>query len=138
MEINSDLPVFIVDSSWLVALSSQDDTTHSQARKIADRISSETVVILPAEVFSETINALWRKVNKPTALRAAESVLSSTAYTFLETTKEIRLAAVKVFEKAKKTISFTDCLVMTFADHFKTKTILGFDESFSKSGYSLP
>lgn len=138
MEIKSDSPIFIVDSSYLVALGNQNDATHQRAKKIANEISAEIIVVLPGEIFSETINALWRKVNKQTAVVVAKDIPVSTAYTFVETEKEIRLDAVEKFEKAKKSVSFTDCLVMAFADHLKTKTILGFDESFSKFGYSLP
>lgn len=130
--------VVLIDSSYLVAISSQDDASHRQAQNLALRVvSSNIVLILPGEVFSETINTLWRKVNKATAIKAVKVILSS-SYSLPQTTDAIRLSALEKFEKQPNSVSFTDCLVMAFADSFKTKTILGFDEAFVKSGYSLP
>lgn len=128
----------IADSSYLVAVHSLDDASYQRAKEIIKKVDPVEVVVLPAEVFSETINTLWRKVSKATAVKAVENILSREEYSFPETTKEIRESALKKFTKQPNSVSFTDCLVMAFADHFKTKTILGFDESFSRSGYLLP
>lgn len=130
--------MIIADSSFLVALHSIGDASHKQAIEAVKKVDPTTVVILPAEVFSETINTLWHKVSKATAVKAVENILSREEYSIPETTNEIRKSALNKFEKQPNSVSFTDCLVMAFADHFKTKTVLSFDESFSKSGYSLP
>ena len=128
----------IVDSSYLISLSHEKDALYKKAGTIAANLSSETTIVLPAEIFSETINAIWRKVSKPLALEIAQSILSSNAYTFLETTGEIRSSALEKFKRQPNSVSFTDCLVMAFADELKTKYILGFDETFTKNGYTLP
>lgn len=130
--------MIVVDSSFLVAIHSAEDASHKQAVEIAKKVDPATVVLLPAEVFSETINTLWHKVSKSTAVKTVKEILSREEYSVPETTKEIHQIALEKFERQPNSVSFTDCLVMAFTDHFKTKTILGFDESFSKSGYSLP
>ena len=48
---------------------------------------------------------------------------------------------MNAFEKLKNqalSVSFTDCLVMVFADKYKTEEVFGFDEAFGKNGYKLP
>jgi predicted nucleic acid-binding protein len=50
----------------------------------------------------------------------------------------IREKALIRFEKSAKGVSFTDCLVMAFADEYKTNLIFGFDDVFSKCGYQNP
>mgnify|MGYP003394080047 CR=1 FL=1 len=128
----------VVDSSYLVSLSHEKDSLYKRAQNIAKSLSGEIILILPAEVFSETINAVAKKIDKKIGIRVAENILSSQFYNFWETNKEIRLEALGKFKTQPNSVSFTDCLVMAFADHFKTKHILGFDEAFSKNGYSLP
>jgi len=129
--------ILIIDSSFLVAINYHFDSTYGRAKKVADELSSNALVILPSEVFSETINTLWRKVSKERAQEVAEDINSSEIYTFEQTSTEIRSLALEKFKNQKKGVSFTDCLVMAFADSFKTKKILGFDEAFSQNGYSL-
>lgn len=136
MEINLNNYV-IVDSSYLVSLSHEKDALYVRANEIASSLSSQIIIILPAEVFSETINTLWKKVDKELAIQIAKSILSSKIYTFAETTGEIRASAIKIFEAQNKSVSYTDCVVMAFADSYKTKKILGFDETFTQNGYAM-
>lgn len=127
--------IYIIDSSYLFSLSVDNDSNHQKAYKISKDLSGELIV--PSEVFSETINVLWKKVSKDQAVQTATDIIKGGNISFPETTKEIRELAVQKFEKQKKGVSFTDCLVMAFADSFKTKKILGFDEVFRQNGYTV-
>lgn len=130
--------IAIIDSSYLFSLAIAVDSNHKKALAISKRLEKFETLVIPSEVFSETINAVWKKIEKTQAILTAKDILEANYYFFPETTEEIRLLALAKFEKAKKSVSFTDCLVMAVADHFKTKTILGFDEAFTSSGYRLP
>lgn len=134
---SSEQTVVIADSSALVSLASIPDSNHKLAEKIALKFkNTEGTIILPAEIFAETINTLWRKVSKAQALTTARSILGSATYSLVDTPSEIRTLALKTFERQRsKNISFTDCLVMAFAIEHQTKLIFGFDESFKKNGF---
>jgi predicted nucleic acid-binding protein len=132
-------PPAIADSSGLISLIFKTDSNHSKARLISKNLAETDInLIVPGEVITEIINVLGKKTNHKIALRSANKILSQTDYQFIETTPEIRLLALKKFSSSKESISFTDCLVMAFADQYKTKLIFGFDQSFSQSGYQNP
>lgn len=134
MEENNS--VVIVDSSALFAIEDLKDSTHQKALEIYPTIPADTQVIIPAEIFAETVNTVWKKLNKKAAIDCAKKILSSTGFTILESSHELRLASLNIFENLQsKNISFTDCLVMAFAKKFKTKFIFGFDEGFKKNGF---
>lgn len=70
------------------------------------------------------------------AVKQGEDLLSSRILIMVETTPIICQNAFDKFKKQPKSVSFTDCLVMAFADEFATKDIFGFDEAFRKNGYT--
>lgn len=53
----------------------------------------------------------------------------------LPSNDNIRLRALQNFQNQPAYVSFTDCVVMAFADEYETKDIFGFDEAFRKNGY---
>lgn len=129
----------IADASALVSLAYLDDVNHKQALSIADEMKrSAASLIIPTEVFAETINILGKKFNHTLANRFAEELFSSSEYDTLDTNQEIRIHALEKFKRQAESVSFTDCLVMAVADSYETKEIFGFDDCFKKNGYSLP
>lgn len=136
ISMETDSPI-IADSSGLFALIDHNDTTHNKAKKISETLlSASNVILISSEIFAETINTLWKKTSKAKSLLAAHYFLGTSGFIIIETPQEVRHHALKIFEELKsKMPSFTDCLVMSFANHFKTKLIFGFDECFKTSGY---
>ena len=129
-------PPIIADSSALVSLATVTDSNYSQAIAIARKIEEENLqVVIPGDVFSETLNVLGRKSSHQIALGTAETILNSNSFIIAETNAKIRDNALTIFKNQAQSVSFTDCLVMAFADHFHTKTIFGFDEIFRKNKY---
>ena len=129
-------PPIIADSSALVSLATVTDSNYSQAIAIARKIEEENLqVVIPGDVFSETLNVLGRKSSHQIALGTAETILNSNSFIIAETNTKIRDNALTIFKNQAQSVSFTDCLVMAFADHFHTKTIFGFDEIFRKNKY---
>lgn len=126
----------IIDSSAFIALGTITDTNYKKASSISNRISEENRrIVMPGKIFTEIINVAGKKVNHQAALDQAHKILSSSAMHIEETTPKIRQNALKKFEKQPESVSFTDCLVMAFADEFETKEIFGFDEVFKRNGY---
>jgi predicted nucleic acid-binding protein len=131
--------IIIADSSALVSLAITSDSNHQIAAKTSLAIKKNAhQVLIPGDVFTETINVLGKKSGHLAAISMAESIAQSTQLLIAETTPEIRDNALKIFEKQANSVSFTDCLVMAFADYYHTKFIFGFDEIFQKNHYIRP
>lgn len=130
------MKLVITDSSALVALASKDDTTHDIAIKISEKIKERGwSLIIPGEVFTETVNLLGKKFGHKLAIEFGGEILRSDEYEIIDTDNETRQKAFEKFKLEANSTSFTDCIVMAFADHFETKDIFGFDEIFNKNGY---
>ena len=126
----------IVDSSALFSIFSPSDTNHNIAKKIGLDIAKQAFsLIVPGEIFTETVNVLGKKINHQITSKYGSFILTTEDYIIFETTPQIRAEAFNKFQKQPRSVSFTDCLVMAFADEFETKEIFGFDETFRKNGY---
>lgn len=129
-------PPVVADSSALVSLASVTDGNHKLAVKISRSLAQEKrSVIVPGGVVTETINVFGKKVSHRSAVRVGEKLIYSKELLLAETTPEVRRQALLKFKKQAGSVSFTDCLVMAFADSFSTREIFGFDEVFRKNGY---
>jgi predicted nucleic acid-binding protein len=132
--------VIIVDSSALVALAVETDALHAAAVHASrNLIATRDRLIIPSDVFTETMNLLGKMSGHETAMRLSYEILtpSQSGFEVLEATPVIRKAALQRFAKQPQRVSFTDCLVMAFAEAYQTKTIFGFDEAFRKNGFQI-
>jgi len=129
----------IADSSALVSLFVTTDINNTKARSVLKAVSkTERTIIIPCEVFAETINLLGKKFSHAQAIEAALLILSVDIFIITPTTAVMRQNALKEFGVILKGVSYTDCLVMAVADIHRTTKIFGFDDVFRKSGYQLP
>ncbi len=132
----------IIDSSALVSLIVKADSNHKKATQISQEIIEiQNELILPYEVFAETINVIGKKSGKKEAIEAVNYCIEyheKEVITFSATNSELIIRGSEKFSDLKKSVSFTDCLVMAFADEFDTKVIFGFDKVFAQNGYTLP
>jgi len=62
--------------------------------------------------------------------------LATKIFLVVESSEYIRIEALRKFHNQPAAVSFTDCLVMAFADFYETREIFGFDEAFRKNGYA--
>jgi len=131
--------VIIADSSALVSLISQTDDNHPKAQQtlkiLQDANTDISAVIIPSDVFSETLNVVGKKAGHAYALRGAKIMLTHPAFTLVASDQKVREQALALFAHQPESVSFTDCMVMAIADRYQSKKIFGFDESFKKSGY---
>ena len=129
--------VIVVDSSALISLFLPADYNHKRAFEISLQISKQNLkVLIPGEIITETINVFGKKSGHEKAVGFGQKILTSPFYIKAETTPIIRQNAFEKFKSQPESVSFTDCLVMAFADEQKTKDIFGFDEVFGKNGYT--
>ncbi|OGE09984.1 hypothetical protein A3A60_03865 [Candidatus Curtissbacteria bacterium RIFCSPLOWO2_01_FULL_42_26] len=128
--------IVVVDSSALVSLFSPDDSNHQIAKKLSLTLKNQnTVLIVPGEIFTETVNVFGKKISHEIATKYGSFILTRQEYTIAETNHLIRGSAFEKFQDQPKSVSFTDCLVMAFADDYETREIFGFDDAFRKNGY---
>lgn len=125
----------VVDSSAIVSLASLDDSNHKKAREIIKLLqNNQKVLVLPSEIFTETLNVTGKKMGRKKQLEVGKDLLSG-SMVFIETEDKIRKTAFDKLKKSTPSTSFTDCLVMAIADSLETREIFGFDEVFKKQGY---
>src|SRR3989338_4230056 len=114
--------IIIADSSGIISLISKTDKNHSQAVKISLKLEKDKgSVIIPSEVFAETLNIAGKKLGHKIALSVAEKILSMKTFLISDTNEKIRKRALEIFKDQSESVSFTDCTVMANADLFKTK-----------------
>jgi predicted nucleic acid-binding protein len=101
-------------------------------------------VLLPREIFAETITVVSKRINREAGVKAAWAILERRRvgdFVFIETDPLVYEKAIDLLQTAKGSRgapSFFDCLVMAFASQYQTPYIFGFDDAFIKNGYRLP
>lgn len=129
-------PPIIADSSGLVSLISEDDINHKLAIKLSKELDGlSALIVVPGDVFSETLNVIGKKLSHGLAVDVGKEISDSRAYVIIETDELLRNNALNLFTHQAESVSFTDCVVMSFADKFNTKDIFGFDKTFKTNGY---
>jgi predicted nucleic acid-binding protein len=131
--------VIILDSSGIVSLLHHGDSRHEDAVAIARGIGNRRIdIILPTEVFAETMNVIGKKRGNATAIAQGRGIVAEKGYFLLASRPEVIEMALVKLESQKQSVSYIDCLVMAWADHYHTKVIFGFDGAFAAAGYRLP
>ena len=135
--------VVILDSSALIAQINVKDLWHAKANKTAGFIArTERKVLLPAEVFAETLNRIGNNIGSQAAVAAGNALLARDAtgdILLTQSNPSLAAAALQMLNTVEETQdkrpSFVDCLVMATADFYDTHEIFGFDAVFAKNGY---
>ena len=135
MEKTADSPI-IADTSALVSLATDTDHNHIPAKEAATRLREVSrPIILPADIFVETVNVLGKRSGHETALKAAAELLRPGSQFVLIETFPYLHQALERFKDQAPGVSLTDCMVMVVADHYGTKDIFGFDRQFVEAGH---
>jgi len=125
----------IADASGLISLISTTDANHAAALRMADHFARiQGTVIVPGAVFAETLTVLGAD-GPAVAIAAGETILATPTFLLTSDAEELQLRALALWRDQPGAVSFTDCLVMAFAEHYETLDIFGFDEVFHRSGY---
>ena len=135
MEKIADSPI-IADTSALVSLATPTDHNHIPAKEAAVLLhQASRPIILPADIFVETVNVLGKRSGHETALKAAAGLLRPGSHFVLIETLPYLNRALERFKDQAPSVSLTDCLVMAVADDYGTKDIFEFDKQFEDAGY---
>ena len=135
MEKIADSPI-IADTSALVSLATDTDHNHMPAKEAAARLREVSrPIILPADIFVETVNILGKRSGHETALKAAAELLRPEGQFVLIETLPYLSRALEKFKDQAPGVSLTDCMVMAVAEAYGTKEIFGFDKQFEDAGY---
>ena len=135
MEKIAESPL-IADTSALVSLATDTDHNHVPAKEAAARLHKVSrPIILPTDVFVETINVLGKRSGHETALKAAAELLRPGSQFVLIETRQYLSRALEIFKNQPPGVSLTDCIVMAVADDYATLDIFGFDMQFVEAGY---
>ena len=112
----ADSPI-IADTSALVSLATDTDHNHIPAKEAAARLREVArPIILPADIFVETVNVLGKRSGHETALKAAAELLRpGSQFVLIETIPYLSRALEKLKGQAPG-VSLTDCMVMAVAD----------------------
>jgi predicted nucleic acid-binding protein len=136
MEKTTEQPI-IADTSGLVSLVTDTDQNHDPATQAAAKLQEASrPIILPFDVYVETINVLGKKSGHETALKAAAQLLHPESQFIILETRPYLVAALDKFKDQPSAVSLTDCIVMSIADEYGTKDIFGFDKQFADAGYT--
>lgn len=129
----------IADSSGIISLINPPDSDHRHALRLIKRLEQiRGSIIVPEDVYSETVNIVGRKLGHQVAVAVGKQLLGSAAFILGETSAEIREAGFEMFEDQSSAVSLTDCLVMAWAEYYDTRDIFGFDAVFRQNGYRMP
>jgi predicted nucleic acid-binding protein len=135
---NSQTRFISVDTSALISFFNPNDSNHDLATSLLESLADQLVVMVtPVDAYSETMNTLWKKLGRATAVTVAEYLAGQSQFLLVDTA-ELMPASLEKFKTATGGPSFVDSVVMATADKFETKEIFGFDECFRKNGYALP
>ena len=135
MEKTANSPI-IADTSALVSLATDTDHNHIPAKEAAARLREVSrPIILPADIFVETVNVLGKRSGHETALKAAAELRRpGSQFILIETVPYLNRALERLKDQAPG-VSLTDCIVMVVADAYGTKDVFGFDMQFVEAGY---
>jgi predicted nucleic acid-binding protein len=129
----------IIDSSALVALMYPGDADHGKALALSTALGhANRAVLVPLEVLAETLNILGKKFGRTVAVTVGERLLRGEGLLIFQPTEAPIRPALAKWRGQAGGVSYTDCVVMAYADQYQTKEIFGFDDAFRKNGYRLP
>lgn len=116
--------MYIVDTSLLYALFSENDVHHKEARNLVSK--SETIFI-PSDIWSETVSLIHYRQGYEQAVRSGKALLDLPHIDLLASRMDIVRSSWKIYRKNDGNFSFPDCVVLTWCDD-KNAEPLTFDK----------
>ncbi len=131
-------PIIIADTSALYSLMNRLDRNHRAARAAAEELAHRADnVLVPWDVFVETMNTVGKKNGHTQALAIADYLTKTPLFLVIDVSERARREALGRFGRQPESVSFADCLVMAVDDEYETKRIFGFDQAFDRNGYRI-
>ena len=118
------------------------DPPHLEALAINETLLIDNwTVLLPSEVFAETLNVIGKKLGRGDAVLVGRTLIERQAagqVEFIHAGPDTHAKALDLQDSGLGGPSFVDALVMALADMHDTRYVFGFDATFKKNGYRLP
>lgn len=137
---STKLSTIFVDTDAFVALIKKNDSNHTKAKKIFQKLQSMAIEFTTSNyVFSETITILSQKVNHATAVRYIDAMLSSgNIFNIKRADETIEDLAISIFkDQTSKNISFADCANMAVIRKLGLDGIFSFDRAYTTNKIPL-
>lgn len=117
----------IADTSALYALFNENDIHHEEAKK---DFEDTNPIIIPPEIWSETLSLIQYRQGKEEAVRAGEALLDL-PHVDLRSGNIKRLnSSWETFKESNRDLSFPDSVVISWCDD-KKATPISFDEELN-------
>ena len=131
--------LIIADTSGLYSLINPFDRNHNFIVQAARELTTEaTALLVPWDIFVETINTTGKKNGHDLALSVARYLQETPLFAIAITAdRSVFDDALARYAEQPQSVSFTDCIVMAVADSYQTKEIFGFDLAFARNGYRI-
>src|SRR5262245_55682048 len=128
-----------VDTSALVGKLLESDERHSRAQETMRRLLRDGRELLTTDyVFDEVVTRVRGRATHEDAVRAGDSILSSTVIEVIDVDSGLRKEAWRLFKKYRdQMLSFTDCTSFAVMGKFSLREVFTFDDDFSKVGFEI-
>lgn len=117
-----------VDTNFIVALFSPEDSLHQQAEKLSKSLSKYTVY-LSNYIFAEAVTVLSQRAGKEKALIAGKYLLNKENFYTVIVDEELHGSSWEIFNSVpKKNTSFVDCSTIAVMRAEGISKLLIFDQ----------
>jgi predicted nucleic acid-binding protein len=103
--------VHIADTSFLYALLSESDAFH---RRALESVKSADAIIVPSEIFAETVSLIQSRVGFPLARAAGDWIRTQERMAVRPASPPLIDQAWSAFRRAKGQLSYPDALVLAW------------------------
>ncbi|MBS3817199.1 MAG: PIN domain-containing protein [Candidatus Thermoplasmatota archaeon] len=119
----------IADTSALYALFNENDKHHEEAKK---NFEESDPIIIPSEIWSETISLIHYRQGKEDAVKAGKALLDLPHVDLKTANIDLLRSSWETFMDSDKDLSFPDSVVVSWCED-KNATPLSFDEGLNSS-----
>jgi predicted nucleic acid-binding protein len=115
----------VADTSFLYALFSRSDVFHKKARAA---VTSATEVLVPSEIYSETVSLIHHRAGFQAARAAGQWIRAQEGFRVRPPTPPVLDRAWGLFRRARGQLSYPDAIVLAWCRE-RRATPLAFDRA---------
>ena len=128
--------MIFVDTSFLFALTAENDPHHTEAKELFDRaIKENEEFVIHNYIIVECFALLDRRIGRSGSLELLKN-LPKFKVSWIKHEEHI-LAEIEFKEARSKRLSFVDIVSFQFMRSLEIRDYLGFDSDFEKEGFRL-
>ena len=130
--------VFVDTGAW-VGLRYGRDALHQRARQLLRRLRRQRLGLVTTEwVLAETVTLLKARGAVDHALVLGDAILDGSLGQLVEATPARRQRAWELFRRHRLLrVGYVDCTSFAVMEELGLDTVFGFDDDFTKAGFTL-